>query len=79
MRSVLEDGTILIDDGFRIVPVRNPAGVKAVADNTVDYNEIEGIVRILSETPIRSARISGDDEKAADEFLGRHVERWSDL
>lgn len=69
VRSVLEDGTILIDDGFRIVPVRNPAGVKAVADNTVEYNEIEGIVRILSETPIRSARISGDDEEAADEFL----------
>jgi transitional endoplasmic reticulum ATPase len=69
VRSVLEDGTVLIDDGLRVVPIRNPASVEVAEGNTVEYNDIEGIVRVLSNTPIRSARLSGENEEDSEDFL----------
>lgn len=69
VRSVLEDGTVLIDDGLRVVSIRNPASIDVAEGNTVEYNDIEGIVRVLWNAPIRSAGLSGENEEDRDDFL----------
>lgn len=60
VRRVLDDGSILIDSGVTIRPIHNPSGIEIETGNTVEYNDADGVVRIISETPIRSGSFGQD-------------------
>lgn len=53
VRNVLEDGTVLIDGGLDLKPVHNEAKVAVESDNTIEYNDFAGVIRVVSKTPIR--------------------------
>ncbi|MBW8762134.1 MAG: ATP-dependent 26S proteasome regulatory subunit, partial [Microbacterium sp.] len=73
VRSVLDDGTVLVDNGATLKSVRNDREVNVEPNNTVEYSDIEGIARVVSETPIRSSQ--GDDvtiERVRADYLWDH-------
>lgn len=69
VRQVIEDGTVLIDDGLGIRTLRNPGRVKVEADNAIEYNDADGVIRVLSPTPLRSRRFSQDSDQGPDDYL----------
>ncbi|MDB5529185.1 MAG: ATP-dependent proteasome regulatory subunit [Devosia sp.] len=69
VKNVMEDGTVLLDDGFRIVPIANPLDIEVAPESTVEYNDIDGIVRSLSDQPIRSARGQPEIDYSTSDFL----------
>jgi len=52
---VLDDGSILLDTGIGAKTVHNGAGVTVEVNNTVEYNDVEGVVRVVSDTPVRGS------------------------
>jgi transitional endoplasmic reticulum ATPase len=73
VRSVLDDGSVLVDNGATLKSVRNDREIKVEANNTVEYSDIDGVVRVVSETPIRSSH--GDDvtiDSVRAEYLWDH-------
>lgn len=54
VRSIQEDGRVLIDGWFGLSLTTNPRNVQIQPHNTVEYNELEGIVGVLSTMPIRA-------------------------
>ncbi len=69
VRQVIEGGTVLIDDGFGIRTLRNPGKVKVETDNAIEYNDAEGVIRVLSQTPLRSRRFSQDSDQGPDDYF----------
>ncbi len=55
VRSVLEDGTVLVDNGVNLKPLHNEREIDVEVNNTVEYSDIEGVVRVVSKTPLRSS------------------------
>ncbi|WP_114226586.1 MULTISPECIES: ATP-binding protein [Sphingomonas] len=53
VRSIQEDARVLIDGWMGLSLTTNPNHVAIEPHNTVEYNEIDGIVRVLSKTPVR--------------------------
>lgn len=54
VRRILEDDSILIEDGSTLKPIHNDHDVEVATGNTIEYNEFDGVVRVVSETPIHS-------------------------
>lgn len=54
VKRVLDDGTVLLGASLGIKTVHNDRGVVIAVNNTVEYNDADGIVRVVSKTPIRS-------------------------
>lgn len=54
VRTILDDDTVLIDDGLSIRLVSNPDDLPLAVGNTVEFSDAEGIIRVLSDSPIRS-------------------------
>lgn len=52
---ILDGGSILLDTGIGAKTVHNEAGVQVEVNNTVEYNDIEGVVRVVSDTPVRGS------------------------
>ena len=55
VRRVLSDGTVLVDDGIGLKPIHNDGLVEVAPDNTVEYNVVNGIVRVVASTPLRGS------------------------
>jgi transitional endoplasmic reticulum ATPase len=68
VKRVLEDGTVLLDTGLGIKLVHNDHGVEIATNNTVEYNDVDGIVRVVSQTPIRSRDFGMDTDDVAKEY-----------
>jgi transitional endoplasmic reticulum ATPase len=69
IRRRLEDGSLLVDTSFGIVRVSNPDEVEISAGNTIEYNDVEGVIGVLSKDPIRSRDWGQDDEDVASSYL----------
>lgn len=69
VRRVEPDGSVLLDTGSRIIAVRNELAVLVAVDNTVEFNDGEGVVRVVSQTPIRSGDFGLDTADIRREFL----------
>ncbi|WP_343518453.1 ATP-binding protein [Sphingomonas sp.] len=54
VRAKVGDEEILVDDGIHIKPVINYGNVDVEIHNTVEYNDIDGIIRVVADVPIRS-------------------------
>lgn len=68
VRRVLADGHVLLDTGVSIRPIHNANGVEIEINNTVEFNEVDGIVRVLSDTPIRSRDFGLDVDDIQKEY-----------
>lgn len=55
IRSVLEDGTVLVDNGVNLKPLHNEREIDVEVNNTVEYSDIEGVIRVVSSSPLRSS------------------------
>ncbi|WP_246877655.1 ATP-binding protein [Microbacterium maritypicum] len=55
IRSVLEDGTVLVDNGVNLKPLHNEREIDVEVNNTVEYSDIEGVIRVVSSAPLRSS------------------------
>lgn len=60
VRRVLDDGTVLLDASLGIRATHNDRDLPVAENNTVEYNDVDGILRVLSETPIRSRDLGMD-------------------
>lgn len=60
VRKILDDSTV-IEGGAGILVLKGPSRVDVVVGNTVEYSDTEGIIRVISETPLRY-RDAGVDE-----------------
>jgi len=72
VRSVLHDGTVLIDEGVNLKPVHNDAKIKVAVNNTVEYTDFAGVIRVVSTTPIRGSLGREPDIEDV-----RHAYLWS--
>jgi transitional endoplasmic reticulum ATPase len=69
VRSLLGEDDVLIDDGLSIKSIQNHRRVPVAVHNTIEYNEIDGIVRVVAERPIRSRDYGIDSEEILKEYL----------
>lgn len=69
VRSILDNGSVLIDDGLTIKTAQNNIALTIAVNNTVEYNDIDGIVRIIAETPIRSREFGTDRADIIKDYL----------
>lgn len=65
----MDDGTVLVDSGISIVRVLNNADLNVAINNTVAYDDIDGIVEVLSEEPLRSRDYGHDQVDVAKDYL----------
>jgi transitional endoplasmic reticulum ATPase len=68
VRRVLEDGSVLLDSGVNIRPIHNDNEADVEVNNTVEYNDVDGIVRVLADTPIRSRDFGMDADDIEKEY-----------
>ncbi|WP_244909099.1 ATP-binding protein [Microbacterium sorbitolivorans] len=73
VRSVLEDGTVLVEAGTSLRPIHNDRAVRVEINNTVEYSDIEGVIRTVSDTPLRS---SPSDQITIDDIRKEYL--WSE-
>lgn len=52
---VLEDGSVLVDQGVGVRPVSNESKIEVEVNNTVEYNDVEGVIRVVADSPIRGS------------------------
>lgn len=74
VRHVLSDGTAVIDTFLGVITLQNSLGDDLKVNNSVEYNDVEGVLRIVSETPIRSRDHSLDEAEILSEYLVRRSE-----
>lgn len=69
VRHVDDDGAVLLDNGLSIIPATNDLNIELKANNTVEYNESDGVLRLISTTPIRSRDFGLDEAEILNEYL----------
>jgi transitional endoplasmic reticulum ATPase len=70
VRRILDDGIVAeIGASIRVLPGK-PA-IQVEVGNTVEFNETDGITRVISETPLRFRDVGIDDEGLEDFLVGR--------
>jgi len=52
VRRIEPDGSFLIDNGIALKRVENHRSIAVSVNNTIEFNEFEGLVSVLSESPI---------------------------
>jgi transitional endoplasmic reticulum ATPase len=60
VRKILDDG-VVIEGSIGIRVIKGASRVEVIVGNTVEYTDIDGIIRVIAETPIRY-RDAGVDE-----------------
>lgn len=69
VRQVLDEGDVLIDDGLSLKRIKNDDQVSISRNNTIEYNDLDGIVGVLSEKPIRSREYGADSKEILEEYM----------
>lgn len=70
VRRILDDSVVVeIGASIRVLPGK-PA-IQIEVGNTVEFNEMDGIGRVISETPLRFRDVGIDDEGLEDFLVGR--------
>ncbi|TDD44208.1 26S protease regulatory subunit [Nonomuraea terrae] len=71
VRRILDDG-IVIEVGTVMRLLRGAPSLPVVLGNTVEFNEIDGITRIISDTPLRFRNEGVDDENLKEYLVERN-------
>lgn len=66
---ILDDGTILLDDGLSLRTVTNPEDLDIEVGNAVEFDETAAISLVLSSTPLRSQRFAHEQDLSALDYL----------
>lgn len=69
VRHLSDDGAAAVDDGFSIKPVRNDLSVPLTVGNTIEFNDFVGVVRIVSQTAIRSREVDDNANNILSDYL----------
>jgi transitional endoplasmic reticulum ATPase len=69
VKEIAFEGHLVVDDGIQLRSVLNDRNLEIAANNTIEYNEIDGVVRIVSATPLRSRDYATTVEDIAKEYL----------
>lgn len=69
VRRILEDGTVVVDTGVYFRPVTNSRNVELERGNTVEYSDVQGIVRVIAQRPIKSGIFGADSDDVVSEYL----------
>lgn len=69
VRSILDNNSVLVDDGFTIRAIKNNIELPIAVHCTVEYNDIDGIVSVVSQTPIRSREFGTDRADIIKDYL----------
>jgi transitional endoplasmic reticulum ATPase len=69
VRRLVPGEDVLIDDGLTIRPISNCRNVEIAVHNTVEYNEFDGIIRVVANEPIRSREYGVDRGDILKEYL----------
>lgn len=68
VRRIIEDGTVLLDASLGIRTTHNDRNVPISVNNTVEYNDVDGIVRVVGDSPIRSRDFGMDADDVQKEY-----------
>lgn len=69
VKELLEDSRVIVECDYAIKIVQNPQKLQIQPNNTIEFNEIDGIVGLISEKPIRSRVHPTDSEDSSDAYL----------
>lgn len=69
VKEVLEDGRIVVDANYTISFLKNPKALNLEQGNTVEYNDIDGIVGVISEKPIQRDVLNLEPEDTSADYL----------
>lgn len=69
VKCILPDGSLLVDSGISLSTVVMKIDMMVNVNNTIEYNEIDGVIRILSDSPLRSREYATTDEDITKEYL----------
>lgn len=68
VRQILPDGTIIAEDGIYVFPIKNSSKKILTVGNTFEHNDIDGIVRKISDFPIKASRFENDEVDVEKEY-----------
>lgn len=69
VKEVLEDGRVVVEANYVINFLKNPKGVEVERGNTIEHNDIDGIVAVISEKPIQRDILNFDIDDTHDDYL----------
>jgi transitional endoplasmic reticulum ATPase len=69
VRDILLDGSVVLDESFTVKRIHNYRDVKLSVNNTVEFNDVEGILKVISDQPIRSKNFRQDPDEELKEYL----------
>lgn len=69
VRHLLSNQEVLVEDGLGLKRVSNHDDIDLSVNNTIEYNDVDGVVSVLSERPIRSGEYGVDDREILKEYL----------
>ena len=67
--GVLNDGRIVVDTNFNLKFFEKPAKMQVSVGNTVEYNSIDGILKVLDEKPLERRSLDRLNYETADQYL----------
>ncbi len=69
VKNMLSDGRVVVDANYSIVFLTNPKKLELSRGNTVEYNEIDGIVDVISDEPIQRDILNLQPEDTSSDYL----------
>ncbi|GLR23883.1 MULTISPECIES: hypothetical protein [Alphaproteobacteria] len=69
VRRVEPDGSFLIDNGIALKRIENHRSITVSVNNTIEFNDFEGLVSVVSESPISLREIEITEGDLRREYL----------
>lgn len=69
VRKLLDDGGVLVDSGVGFERISNVRDVEVKVGNMIEYSHALGVLRVISERPIKSGIFASDADNIEAEFL----------
>lgn len=69
VKQMLDDGRVIVEANYAISFLRNPRELKLNRGNTVEHNDIDGILGVISDKPIQHEILSSEQEDTSSDYL----------
>lgn len=69
VREVQDDGRVVIETNYQIKMIANPSEVPVHSGNTIEFNDFDGILSVVSEKPLVSKGFSVEREDESHKYL----------
>jgi transitional endoplasmic reticulum ATPase len=77
VRSISDDGSVLLEEGIGLKLAKNLQNISLKRNNTVEFNDIDGVVKVISDEPIRIRDRDHGQTDILEEFLLKPTEDGS--